>query len=100
MPQRYGLGCDGGLRVSITLSKFFSHVGLSLPRETPTYTVLGYHKSVHQFLVQPIGDLLTVVEEDLLDLDLAGGRLLAALIDWRLDTNMPSEVFGRHGSQC
>ena len=35
------------------------------------------HQRVHQFLVQPFGDLLAVVEEDLLDLHLAHSRHIA-----------------------
>lgn len=32
------------------------------------------HQRIHQFLVQPFGDLLAAVEEDLLELDLAHSR--------------------------
>jgi len=43
------------------------HAGLSLPKETPCAIVsTPNHKRVHQFLVKTVGDLLRVVEQDLL----------------------------------
>jgi hypothetical protein len=54
------------------------HVGLSLPKETPTFTVLGNHESIHELLVEAVGDLRAVLKENLLNLDLAGGRLLTS----------------------
>ena len=51
------------------------HAGLSLPKETPCVIVsVADHKGVHELLVQPIGNLLRVVEQDLLHLPLSHSR--------------------------
>ena len=64
---------------------------LNLPKETPCVIVsIADHECVHQFLVQPVGDLLRVVKQDLLYLLLAYSRdVPRGLLRWTI----PGQLF-------